>query len=339
MTVDLDALSDLCTPWCVRVVATLRIADHIAAGSTDVESLAAAAGCDARALTRVLNHLAGKGLFHQSAPGRFELTPAAAGLRDGAGSGLSQRLGLDLDAFGGRMAHAWGSLLTAVRTGKPAYHEVFGRPFWADLATHPEIAADFDALMAAEYVPDPDILVTGGQVGTVVDVGGGTGVFLAELLRAWPHAHGTLVDLPRVVSTSDDVFTAAGVADRATAVGQSFFDPLPAGADLYVLRSVLADWPDPEAWTILSRCAEAAGPAGRIVVLSGVTPDPGGTAGDLLEMVLLGGGHRTLEEFTAIAAEAGLVIAATAHKPSGRFVVELRCEPQTGEVGLQWAGQ
>jgi SAM-dependent methyltransferase len=317
---DLDALSDLCTPWCVRVVATLRVADHIAAGVTEVTAIAAAANCDARALTRVLNHLAGKGLFRQPAPGRFELTAAAEGLLDGAGSGLSQRLGLDLDAFGGRMAHAWGSLLTAVRTGKPAYEGVFGLPFWADLAAKPDIAAAFDELMAAEYVPDPAVL--GAPVHTVVDVGGGTGTFLAEILRAWPKARGILVDLPRVVSTSDSVFDAAGVAERVTVAGQSFFDPLPAGADLYVLRSVLADWPDPEAEAILARCAEAAGTDGRVMLLSGVTPDPGGTAGDLLEMVLLGGGHRTLDELTALAARAGLTVAATAHR-SGRFVVEL----------------
>ena len=48
------------------------------------------------------------------------------------------------------------------------------------------------------------------------------------------------------------------MAERVTAVGQSFFDPLPAGADLYLLKNVLADWPDREAMVLLSRCAEAA---------------------------------------------------------------------------------
>jgi hypothetical protein len=51
-------------------------------------------------------------------------------------------------------------LLRAVRTGAPAYHEVFGRPFWEDLQAHPDIAASFDALMgpAGHGTPDPEVL-------------------------------------------------------------------------------------------------------------------------------------------------------------------------------------
>ena len=155
---DLSALSDLCTPWCVHVVATLRIADHLAAGAADSAALAAAAGCDAAALQRVLRHLVGKGVFVESAPGRFALNDAAQRLFDPA-----LRLGLDLEGIGGRMAYAWGSLLSAVRTGKPAYHEVFGRPFWDDLDAHPAIAASFDALMgpSGHGTPDPEVLVSG----------------------------------------------------------------------------------------------------------------------------------------------------------------------------------
>src|SRR5207244_8707475 len=118
----------------------------------------------------------------------------------------------------------------------------------------------------------PEVLTGDWEsVRTVVDVGGGTGSLLAEILRARPKVRGTLVDLPRTVARSAEVFEAAGVADRVTAVGQSFFDPLPAGADLYLLKKVLNDWPDRETTAILSRCAEAARPTGRVVVLGGVS--------------------------------------------------------------------
>ena len=110
--VDLEALSDLCTPWCIRVVATLRIADHIAAGITDVDQLAVAAGCDARALHNVLGHLVGKGVFEETAPGRFALNETARGLL-----GDSARF-LDLEGIGGRMAYAWGTLPTYVQIGR-----------------------------------------------------------------------------------------------------------------------------------------------------------------------------------------------------------------------------
>jgi len=226
------------------------------------------------------------------------------------------------------MAHAWGTLLSAVRTGKPAYHEEFGRGFWEDLDAHPDIAAKFDALMGPEGhgVPDWRVLVNPADwqsVRTVVDVGGGTGSLLAEILRAQPGVTGTLVDLPRAVARSGEVFKAAGVTDRVTTVGQSFFDRLPAGSDLYLLKSVLSDWPDAEATAILRRCAEAARPSGRVVVFNGAGPGEEASP-EILMMVLLGGRGRSLEEFREMARTAGLQVTAVGRQPSGRVIVECR---------------
>ena len=44
-SVNLWEMSDLSTPWCIHVAATLRIADHVAAGIHQIDDLAAAAGC------------------------------------------------------------------------------------------------------------------------------------------------------------------------------------------------------------------------------------------------------------------------------------------------------
>jgi 2,7-dihydroxy-5-methyl-1-naphthoate 7-O-methyltransferase len=321
--VDIWSLSDLCTPWCVHVVATLRIAEHMAAGITGIDDLAAKSGCNSDSLQRVLRHLIGKGLFEEPTPGRFKLNESARGLLDPPAGFF------DLEGFGGRMAYAWGSMLSAVRTGAPAYHEVFGRPLWEDLQAHPELGASFDELMgpAGHGTPDGEVLVEGDweSVGSVVDVGGGTGALLAEILRARPGVRGTLVDQAPTVARSREIFHAAGVTERVTPIAQSFFDPLPAGADVYLLKSVLGDWPDRDALAILRRCAEAARPKGRVVVLGGVSPDEaGGPSPELLMMVLVGGRNRSLKEFRELAREAGLEVRATGRQPSGRYVVECR---------------
>jgi hypothetical protein len=307
----------------VHVAATLRIADYIAAGNSEIDKLAALAGADRDSLYRMMRHLVSKGVFDEPARGQFALNEVARGLIEGP-----MRLGLDLDGIGGRMAYAWGTLLSAVRSGKPAYHEAFGRGFWEDLEAHPEIAASFDALMgpAGHGVPDPEVLVDPADwesVRTVVDVGGGAGALLVEVLRARPQVRGTLVDLPRTVARSAEVFQAAGVADRVTTVGQSFFDPLPGGGDLYILKNVLGDWPDREATAILRRCAEAARPSGRVVVFTGAGPGEDASP-ELLMMVLVGGRGRTLDEFREMAREAGLEVRAVGRQPSGRVIVECR---------------
>src|SRR5205823_14083175 len=110
---------------------------------------------------------------------------------------------------------------------------------------------------------------------------------------------------------------------------QSFFDPLPARDDLFLRKNVLADWPDAEALALLLRCAEAARPAGRVVILGGVSPDEaGGPSPELLMLVLVGGKSRSLSEFRELARAAGLEVHATGPQPSGRFVVE--CRPALG---------
>ena len=313
-------LSDLRTPWCVHVVATLRIADHLAAGADRLDQLSAAASCDPDLLSRVLGHLVSKGVFVQPEPGRFALNGAARALLD-----PSLRRSLDLDGVGGRLARAWSTLLTAVRTGRCAYHEVFGLSFWQDLEAHPELAASVEDSMRARSRPDPEVLLNGdwNGIATVVDVGGGTGDLLAEILRTRQNVHGILVDLPRTVSRSGDVLRAAGVIERTTTVGQSFLDPLPAGADLYLLRNVLPVCPDQVATTVLSRCAEAARPAGRVVIVGGVSPDRRAN-GLTPELILVGGRQRTLGEFVRLASEAALDTLSTGHQPSGQFVVECR---------------
>jgi SAM-dependent methyltransferase len=317
----LATLSDLRTPWCLHVVATLRIADHVAAGTTDVAALAEWTECDAAALHRVMSHLAAKGVFVETSPGQFALNALASELRDPA-----QRIGLDLDGIGGRMAGAWGTLLAYVRTGRPVYHEVFGRPFWEDLDAHPEIAASFDALIGpvGHGLPSVDFEISGGwtKVRTVVDVGGGTGALLTELLRAHPHMRGTLVDLPRTVVRSAETFRAAGVADRVETIGQSFFDRLPEGADLYLLKSVLNDWPDSEATEILRRCAAAARPHGRVLVVGGLKPEDAARAIEI-EMLLCGGQQRTLSQFSELARAAGLEVSG-ARQQGKYFVAECR---------------
>jgi SAM-dependent methyltransferase len=317
---ELWELADLSTPWCVHVAATLRVANHLVEGPMAIAPLASACGADADALSRVLRQLADRGVFAEPERDTFALNDAARQFLD-----EGARAALDLDGFGGRMAYAWGTLLTAVRTGKCAYHEAFGRTWWDDLDANPEIAAQFDTAMGPGHGrPDPEVLVDPADwagVQTVVDVGGGTGMLLAEVLHARPHVRGILVDLPRPVAGSAAVFAAAGVADRAAAVAQNFFDPLPAGHDVYMMKNVLADWPDAEALALLARCAEAARPNGRVVLVGEISPQDRPSP-ELLMLVLVGGRARILSDFRKMARQAGLELRATGRQPSGKFIVE-----------------
>lgn len=316
-------LMDLTAPWALRTVATLRIPDLIASGVTRIEDLAERCSAHEGALARVMRYLAVRGVFEESEPGTFTLTPTGRLLEERAGV----RAWLDQDGFGGRMDRVWPALLDSVRTGRPCYANVFGRPLWEDLEDSPRISESFDALMAAQSEslwPELAGCYDWSRVREVVDVGGGSGTLLAALARAHPHLRGTVLDLPRTARAAEERFAREGLAERCRAQAGSMFEPLPAGADVYLLSIVIGDWTDEKAAAILRRCAEAAGPDGRVLIVESLLEnDPASSSAmDLLMLVLTEGRSRTLEQFRAVILAAGLDLVRCNSTPSGRCVLE-----------------
>ncbi|MBY8854888.1 hypothetical protein K7711_00185 [Nocardia sp. CA2R105] len=321
------AAADLVTPMSIRVAATLRLADHIVAGTRTADALAEAVHADRDALGRVLAHLVTAGVLVHTETGEFDLTSLGEHLRDDDPQGL--RPWLDLEGAIGRADLCFVQLLHTVRTGEPAFPEQFGRPFWDDLAADPARAESFDAVMGARLVADADLVATAypwGELGHVVDVGGGNASLLIALLRAHTDLRGTVVDLPGPAARAIEAITAAGLGHRADARAGSFFDPLPAGAGGYVLSGVLHDWDDPHAARILERCAQAAAPTGRVLLVDNIDTSRGGipdTEGDLRMLCYVNGRERTLEQLAELAAPTGLHLGETV--PAGtRSIVEFR---------------
>ncbi|MFC4533816.1 methyltransferase [Sphaerisporangium dianthi] len=324
----LAPVTDLVTPMAVRVAASLGLTDLMGGDTVPVEELARRSGADADALGRLLRHLACRGVFTEPEPGRFAVNGPAALLASGHPSGM--RVWLDLGGFGGQMDVAFTGLLHTVRTGRPAWETVFGAPFWDYLAANPQMSASFDATMAvgADYVADAATGYDWSGARHVVDVGGGTGVLLAEVLRANPGIRATLVDLPETVERGRRYLAERGLDTRCEFAGQSFFDPLPAGGDVYVLRRVVHDWGDDDARLILRRCADAAGRHGRVVMIEsrGAGDDPAMFAEMNLRMLVLSGGReRTAEDYAALAARAGLDVAAVHSTALGHLILD--CTP------------
>ncbi|POX53150.1 methyltransferase [Streptomyces sp. Ru71] len=322
----LAPLMDLVTPMALRVAATLRLADLIADGAERVDELAKRSGTDADALGRLLRHLVCHGVFEQPSPGRFTLNDKAELLRSDHPGGMGKWL--DLNGFGGRMDLVFTGLLHSVRTGGPAWEQVFGTPFWDHLAAEPALAASFDARMARSPRSAAASAYDWSGVRHVVDVGGGTGALLDEVLQDRPGLRGTLVDLPQTVARGRRFLAERGLDGRCAFAGQSFFDPLPTGGDVYVLSAVLHDWADEPATAILRRCAEAAGPAGRVLVVEYATSagaDPAMFAEmDLRMLVISGGRERTVEEYGTLAEAAGLAPAEVRTVSSGHALMEFR---------------
>ncbi|MEV6447492.1 methyltransferase [Amycolatopsis sp. NPDC051716] len=317
------AMAELATPMAIRVAATLGLADH--ADGTAAE-LASATGTSPPALACLLDHLVTAGVFAFDAEsGRYRPTELGAQLRSDDARWL-----LDIRSAGGRAELAFADLLETMTTGTPAYEHRYGRDFWTDIDAEPRLRRSFDAQMNWRFqVQAPQIAARfgWGRFPRIVDVGGGDGLVLAEILRAHPAVRGEVVDLPPSATAAADRFAADGLADRAQAVPGSFFDPLPPGADAYVLSDILHDWDDDHARTILTACRRAAGEDGTVVVIEPLR-DGTSTAINLFMLMCFGGRERTVAELTELAEGCGLVLREATEVATGRTALEFGAAPE-----------
>src|SRR6478736_8429468 len=306
----------------LRVAATLRVADAIAAGVTTGPELAARLDVAADPLLRVLEHLVTAGFLRRDGDGTYALTDDGQWLRDDHPEGI--RAAVDLDGALGHADLSVVELLHSVRTGEPAFDRHYGRGYWEDLAESPSRAASFHAQMgrqAAVEAPAVAAACDWGSLGEVVDVGGGDGSLLIALLRAHPTLRGTVLDLTTPAQTAARALAAAGLADRGRAVAGSFFEALPHGAGGYILSRVIHDWDDDQARRILRRCADAARSAGGKVFVIEDTGDGVSTEMDLRMLTYVRGRERNLEALTALADGAGLASGTVTHV-QGRSIAE-----------------
>jgi hypothetical protein len=313
----------------LHTAAVLRLADHIGDEPRSVDELARATRTHAGALRRLMRALASRGVLAEHADGRYGLTPTGQPMRsDVPGSVLGQLL-----LWGHPMQWGpWADLLHSVRTGEPAFDRVHGMGHWEYLQHDAEAGAMFRASQA-DHPSHREVPAACDFTGLawIVDVGGGNGRLLGEILRRNPWLRGTLLDRADGVGDAASWLEAAGVAPRCELMDGDFFEPLPAGADAYVLSNVLMDWNDADALRLLRRCREAMTAPSRLVVVERAIPANNaptlGQLGDLMGLVITGGCMRREDELAALLSEAGLRRVRTTATPSGYSILEARPQP------------
>jgi SAM-dependent methyltransferase len=311
-------LGDYLLPYTIRAVCLLSVPDALAGGARPMAELAAATGTHEPTLRKTIEYLATREVFALTADGEVALTPLSDLLR--ADHPYSAR-----DIFLSPVActRAMEGLDEAIRSGGPAFDVVHGRSMWDHLSAEPADGEAFDKVMSGVTGMELVAILRAcdwKRFTSVVDVGGGNGGFLASLLKRLRGTRGVLFDLPGVVAPAAERFAAAGVADRAEVVPGSFLrDPIPAGADAYVLKRILYSWSDDEVVAILGRVRAAMRPESRLFIMEagrhGDEPPVLARRMDLLMHTLTAGGARTLAEQTALLERAGLGLVRSVSTP------------------------
>jgi len=286
-------------------VTALGIPDLLQAGSKSVTELAVSTGTNEETLYRVLRALASVGLFAEG-PGRtFSLNAVSEPLCAG-GPGSLRDLALWLcDPF---HLEVYGQIPNVLRSGRPVTEERYGVSCFDYFDDHKEIGerfhnamTGFSASVIAAVLDSYDFAWLDGK--TLVDVAGGHGKVLTEILKRCPGARGVLFDLESVVGGAQGRIASEGLAERCATAHGDFFQAVPEG-DAYLMKHILRDWDDARALEILGNIHRAARPGARLLVLEAVMS--GGQGPDFakwmdLEMLLLPGGReRTGQDYRAL---------------------------------------
>ncbi len=169
-------------------------------------------------------------------------------------------------------------ILDTVRTGKPGLDIAFGMGLFEfpRQSTPTAGAVTFDAAMSERTAAFASTIADTydfSDIRSVVDVGGGQGTLLAEILRRHTHLHGTLFETTEVAARAEAVLDGADLADRCGVLAGDFFEQVPRGADCYVLANVLHDWDDERAIDILGNCRRSMVRGGRVLIVERLIPD------------------------------------------------------------------
>jgi len=313
-------------------MAGLGLADLLADGPMKVDELSAAAKARPELLRRLVRGLADIGLVTLEDDDRVSATEMGALLRSGTAGSMR-----DLALYrGGPSYTSWGKLEHTVRTGEPAFEAALGAPFFSYMRDHPEDGAAFDGGMtrlSLDIIDEALARYDFSVARRILDVGGGRGHFAAAVLEAHPQLEGAVLDLPERIGAADAYLRGRGLGERCAAIGGNFFDSVPVGYDVHILKWILHDWNDASCRQLLAQCRAALPADGRLLVVELLLPDGAAADGrlrpaiqtDLFMLVNFADSReRSLDEYERLLGDCGFALEQAIALPSSFSVLDFR---------------
>ena len=312
----------------IYALAELGVADHLSDAPKTAEQIAPAIGAHAPSLYRLLRTMAAFGFFSEDDQRRFTLTPLGEALRSNAPGHARSTVRM---LAGPSVYVAVNELLHSVKTGKTGFEKTHGKNIFDYLGEHAAEARIFNEAMIGFHGAEPPAVAAAydfSDIGTLIDVGGGTGNLLTTILQAHPSMRGVLYDLPHVAKEAREAIAAKGLTARCDVKEGSFFESVPKGGDAYTLSHIIHDWDEERCITILNNCRRAMTRDARLLLVEMVIP-PGNDFHpskflDLIMLTLPGGKERTVTEYKELFAKAGFELTNVVPTASPVSVVEGR---------------
>lgn len=305
----LQIISGFWVSRAIFAIAKLGIPDLLQSGPKTIAELASATKMHAPSLFRVLRALVSVGVLNSAKGGRFAQTPLSETLVTDVPGSLRW---FAVSELGQEHYPAWGNLMHSLKTGDIAFDNFFGVDVWKYFQQNPEDAAVFNNSMSNMTAATNEAITSVYDFSgfkTLVDVGGGHGGLITEILKSNPKLKGVLFDADEVIQGARPKLEVAGLADRCETVAGDFFKSVPAGGDAYIMKWIIHDWNDEKAITILRNCRSQMSQNDKLIVVDCVVPETDepdfSKFIDLNMLVMTGGKERTAKEFDQLLGAAG----------------------------------
>lgn len=290
----------------IATAARLGIADLLVDGPRSVTDLAQEVKVHDESLYRLLRALASVDVFKEDGNKMFCLTPLAEYLRHDSTQSLKNMAMI----AGGPLYNTWSELLYAVQTGEETFKKIYKKSLFDFLAENKKEGEIFDAAMEGMHINEVVPMLDSYDFSPfekVIDVGGGNGSLLSAILEKYETINGMVFDLPETIERSK--VSCEKVISRCKFHGGNFFESIPTGGDIYLMRHIIHDWNDDDSLTILKNCRKAMKPKSKVLIIENIIPKGNESYfGKWLDigMLLIGGKERTEEEYNNLLSGAGL---------------------------------
>jgi O-methyltransferase. len=167
--------------------------------------------------------------------------------------------------------NAIDDLFYSIQTGENSFKHANGLEIYEYLDRNQKEAQIFNSAMASLTSSVTSLISSMydfSQFNTIIDIGGGQGIFLSSILKDNAKLYGVLFDLPHAIQSAKKLYAREsansndnvdyGFLSRCKLIEGDFFKSIPAtGADGYIIKNVILNWDDQSAAIILKNCLQA----------------------------------------------------------------------------------
>jgi hypothetical protein len=310
----------------VYAAAKLGLADLVGDKPTKVSHLAEKTNTNEDALYRLLRFLSGIGVFREHDERAFSNTAVSEFLK--TDHMFSERGAIIMR--GEQMSPGFEEILHSIQTLETGFSKRFGSSLFEFLKSDEAAFNTFQTAMRSMTVFEAHAVMEAydfSKFEKIVDVGGGNGTNLSEILAANPGISGTLFDLESSIEMAKN--GAGGPLPRCELVVGDFFESITDGGDLYILKNILHDWYDDKAIEILKNCRQAMAVDSKLIIVERLLEPPNKHSNvsnqDMTMMVVVGGLERREDEFSSLVEQAGFQLERAIKTTADIYVLE--CSP------------